>query len=71
MTLRDWLALAGFSVMVGSIFYNIVKTNSIKTNDFFHLGIDVKTLLTGQKEMKDKLGKHAERISTLEGKISN
>jgi len=71
MSVRDWMSIAGFLVVTGSIFYNIVKTTSIKTNDLFHLEIDVKCLLKGQEDMKDKIGKNTERIAKIEGTILN
>ena len=40
----------------------------IKFNDLKHLGLNVKELKEGQKDINKKLYNHAERISKLEGK---
>jgi len=70
MSLRDVIQLCGFLILVGGILYNIVKTITIKDNHLEHLGRDVKSLIQGQEDMLDKIGKNTERIAKIEGKIS-
>lgn len=69
MYIKDILSILGFLIISGGIFYNIVKTISIKTNDLAHMEIDVKALLQGQEEVKEKIGKNSERIAKIEGKL--
>jgi len=70
MNMRDLVQIAGFLVLVGGIFYNIVKTITIKDNHLLHLKENVEALLEGQDELKDKIGKNSERIAKIEGKVN-
>lgn len=76
LSLRDSILVGGFALQLLFLFYNIVKTNTIKTNDLHHVALDltaIKVLLkeasTERKANSILIFNVGERLAKLEGRV--
>ena len=74
---RDIVLMCGFGVTLLTIYYNIVKTQTLKSNDLHHLALDTKEIKESLNKASDERAAHSkalvdlsERISKLEGSVS-